>query len=219
MEANGQPGNNSPEERVLHWPGRVLTWEDLQRSLDGHQQVVVEPRAIITPSAAEELRANGVQVIRQTVERMPAPKRSWAYALERPHPVVASVIRSLERDGFVLRELPTAEGTPVCEWARAVAECVARGECSGGIAFCLDPGVICCVANKVPGLRAVAVANPLQAARVNLTLAPNLIAVEVPGRTFFEVRQLIRTFCGSDGPLCPPGMACMLQELDGHAHR
>jgi hypothetical protein len=42
--------------------------------------------------------------------------------------------------------------------------------------------------------------------------------VEMPGRTFFEVRQILRTLLGN-GTTCPDGVACTLRELDGHAHR
>jgi hypothetical protein len=95
---------------------------------------------------------------------------------------------------------------------------VGRAECLGGILFCRDAGLVCCVANKLPGLRAVAVASVAQAARATLAVGANLVAVEMPGRTFFEVRQILRTLCQA-GAACPSGLACSLQELDGHAHR
>ena len=41
----------------------------------------------------------------------------------------------------------------------------------------------------------------------------------VPGRTFFEVRQILRICCSVAAPACPPGLACTLKELEGHAHR
>ena len=78
---------------------------------------------------------------------------------------------------------------------------------------------MCCVANKVPGLRAVAVTTVSQAARATLTLGANLVAVEMPSRTFFEMRQILGALCRITEPVCPPGVACTLQELDGHAHR
>jgi ribose 5-phosphate isomerase RpiB len=84
--------------------------------------------------------------------------------------------------------------------------------------FCADPSLVCCVINKVAGLRAAAVATVAQAARATLTLGANVLAVEMPGRTFFEVRQILRTLLVGE-VMCPPGVACTLGELDGHAHR
>jgi hypothetical protein len=130
--------------------------------------------------------------------------------------MVETVLRTLARDSAPLRELATLCTGPGCDWAKALAECVARGDCCGGVVFCDDPGLVCCVANKVPGLRAAAVVNVAQAARATRTLGVNLLAVEMPGRTFFEVRQILSTLCR---PACPDGVACTLRGLDGHAHR
>jgi Ribose/Galactose Isomerase len=209
MSGNGQP---------LHWPKRVLTADDLARHLNGQSQLILSPRTVITPLAVEHLKANGVSVTRQAEEAKPSGQLTWGYSQERPFPVVQTAVEALRQDGVALKELPALEGL-VCRWAKALAECVQRGECQGGVIFCGDPGLVCCVANKVAGLRAVPVATVAQAARATLTLGANLLAVEVPGRTFFEVRQILRTVCACPGPACPAGVAETLKELDGHAHR
>ena len=67
--------------------------------------------------------------------------------------------------------------------------------------------------------RAAPVVTIAQAARATLTLGANLLAVEMPGRTFFEVRQILRILCCGDGPNCPEIVAALLRELDGHAHQ
>jgi len=141
------------------------------------------------------------------------------FAEERSNPYVQSAVRALRREGHGLQELQSCGSDLACHWARAVAECVARGDCHGGVLFCQDPGLVCCVANKVPGLRAAAVTTVVQAARATLTLGANLIVVEMPGRTYFEIRQILRSLCQPDVNACPPGVACTLRELDGHAHR
>jgi ribose 5-phosphate isomerase RpiB len=148
-------------------------------------------------------------------ERTPGTTR--LVAEERPYPMVRAVLVSAAREGHCLREFPGAGDALLCRWAKAVAECVARGECAGGVVFCDDPALVCCVANKVPGLRAAAATTVAQAARATLTLGVNLLAVEAPGRTYFELRQMVRLLCTA--PVCPDGPAATLRELDGHAHR
>jgi ribose 5-phosphate isomerase RpiB len=204
---------------VLHWQGRVLSGDDLRRSLNGHRQLILPPGAVITPLAAEQIRANGIHVNRQPVEKQPAASVPWGYAQDRPHNFVASAIQALEREGVSLRELKIEGQSSAGHWARAVAECIAHGDCRGGVVFCNDAGLLCCVANKVAGLRAAAANSVAQAARATLTLAANLLAVEMPGRTFFEIRQILRVCCAKGAPICPAGLARALQELDGHAHR
>jgi hypothetical protein len=220
MNGNGQLREAAPADSVLRWSARVVAAEDLRRALNGHRELLVSPQAVITPLALEQLRERGVEIRRQAEATKPAtPRPVWGFAQDRPHPMVASAVLALRREGLTWKELPPAEAGSECRWARALAQCVARGECKGGVVFCQDPGLVCCVANKVAGLRAAAVTTVAQAGRAVLTLGPNLLAVEMPGRTFFEIRQILRVLCVPAEPACPPGVACTLQELDGHAHR
>ena len=141
---------------------------------------------------------------------------SWGYAQDRPYPFVQCAVQAMLRDRTPIRELSARCDGLASEWARGLAESVSRGEYLGCAIFCEDPGLVCCVANKMPGLRAVAVVTTMHAARATLTLGANLLAVEMPGRTFFEVRQILRNLCL---PVCPDGVASTLRGLDGHAHR
>jgi ribose 5-phosphate isomerase RpiB len=219
MAADGPVREASADGAVLRWTGRVLSGEDLRGTLNGHRELVLPARTVITPLAAEQIRAHGLRVSRLPVEGQAVPAAGWAYAQERPHAHVQSALQALEREGVSLGELKLPGRSSSCRWARALAEWVGRGDCRGGVVFCDDAGLLCCVANKVAGLRA-AVANTVdQAARATLTLGANLVAVEMPGRTFFEVRQILRICCSAQAPACPPGVACILKELDGHAHR
>ena len=140
-----------------------------------------------------------------------------AYAQERPAAIVAAAVQSLRREGVALDEMPAC-GKSIADWARSLAKCVADGECRSCVAFCGDPGVACCVANKKPGVRAVGVTTVTQAARAVSELGANLLAMEMPGRTLFEVRQVLLTLHRATAA-CPGEVADVLRELDGHAHR
>jgi ribose 5-phosphate isomerase RpiB len=217
MKVEVQHLTHGSDGATLHWAGRVLCADDLARHLNGHRSVVLGLRTIVTPLAVEELRGRGVRVVREDGCETATPAATVEIAQDREYPLVRSARQALAREGVEVRELATCTSEE-CRWARAVAECIARGECAGGVIFCLDPGLVCCVANKLAGLRAAAVTTVQQAARATLTLGANLLAVEMPGRTYFEVRQILRLLCDANGG-CPAGVACTLQELDGHAHR
>jgi len=142
----------------------------------------------------------------------------WGYAVEGQPPVMLRLaLASLRREGAALQSLPACHGE-ACAWVRQIAECLHDGSCKGAALFCDDSGLACCITNKVGGVRAVPVWTVSQAERALFGLGANLLIVEMRGRTYFEYRQILRLGVLVDSP-CPPGVACVLQELDGHAHR
>src|SRR5438105_2901760 len=103
--------------------------------------------------------------------------RTWGYAQERPDAMVGSAVQALRREGIPWQELSATKNGAADHWARALAECVSRGDCQAGVLFCHDPGLVCCVANKIAGVRAVPVATVAQAQRALVSLGANLLAV------------------------------------------
>ena len=203
---------------VLSWPKKVLSADDLRRHLTSQREIALLPRTIITPLAADELKARGVRIRWENAKPQVKPVSGrWGYAQERPDAAVEAAIKALERDGVALvaLDLAPAAGTA---WARAMAKILTQTDGLGGIAFCSNPGLACCIANKVAGIRAAAVGDSAQAERVRKTFAANLLAIESPGRTFFEYRQIVKAIAGGQ-TTCPSDVAAILQELDGHAHR
>lgn len=218
MKTPSPPAERRGAEHVLHWPGRVVTAEALQSRLNGHREIVLPVDAVVTPLAEEQLRHSGVKAIRQAPRQMQSRLTAWGYGQDAAHPLIDTAVSALAREGVTVERLPALKEDAVCSWAKEVAACVAAGQCCGGVIFCRDPGLCCCVANKVPGLRAVPVTTILQAVRATMSVGANLLAVEMPGRTFFEIRQILRLVCTGSEPGCPSIVACTLQELDGHAH-
>src|SRR5437763_12489780 len=111
MSSNGQK-TALHNGQALAWPRRVLSLTDLRGSLNGQREVTVGPDTVVTPLAAEELRTNGVNVVRQTPGVAAA---RWGHGQDRPYPLVASAIQALAKEGLTLREWPAAEGL-LCRW-------------------------------------------------------------------------------------------------------
>jgi ribose 5-phosphate isomerase RpiB len=225
MDGNSQNGKAVTREGVLRWPHRIVTAEALRGSLNGERELVVTPRAVITPLALDHLKTNGVQVVRQDecvkteASRDERSNGGWIYAQERVDPMAGSVIQLLKREGLNFSEVKvpgcqSATGADACSMAREVAQSVVRGECTGALVFCLDPGLVCCVANKVKGIRAVGVHSAPQACRAVKGLAANFLALEIGKSTFFELRQILRGICGASGT-CPEPLVGVLKELEG----
>ena len=98
---------------------------------------------------------------------------------------------------------------------KTAGEMVSRGEMKSAVLFCREPEAAACAANKLVGIRAAAVNNMMQAKRVSQSLGANLMVVEMPGRTYFEIRQVILLMMDAKG--CPEAAQAQLERLDARS--
>lgn len=209
-------GSKDNAATTLCWTGKVLSEDDLRRHLTNQNEILLAPTTIVTPLALDFLRSRRIS-IRRDAAKANEPQRSmsgaWGWAEEKSSGIVAAAVQGLIREGTKLVAWKTLDGD-LAQWTRGIAEAIAGTEVEGGIVFCGEPELVACVANKVSGLRAAAVYGPRHATRARKNLGANLLAVEMPGRTVFEVRQILQPTAAN----CPAPLAHMLQEMDGHAH-
>lgn len=141
---------------------------------------------------------------------------TWAYALDRQAPTMLRLaLDELRRQGAALTELAACNGNP-CGWVKGVAECLQAKQCRGAVIFCADASPACVIANKVPGVRAVKVDSVAECEAALLGIAANVLIVDPAERTFFEFKEMLRLCLTIDSP-CPPGVACVIEELEGEA--
>ena len=83
---------------VLCWPKRLLSADDLRRHLTSQRELLLLPRTVITPLAADELRAKGVTISWQvpTAKGNATPKQgTWCYAQEKHDAMILSAIKAI----------------------------------------------------------------------------------------------------------------------------
>src|SRR5687768_3174857 len=150
-------GTSSGTSNVLCWPKRLLSAEDLRRHLTSQRELLLLPKTVITPLAADELRAKGVRIRWQAIEtKTKTTTGGWLILQESNDANMTAALRSLERDGITLAAVHT---TP-----RALAESIVKEGHAGAIVATSDAALVCCIANKIIGVRAAAVGNVKQAA-------------------------------------------------------
>ena len=98
---------------------------------------------------------------------------------------------------------------------KTAGEMVASGVMKSAVLFCREPEAAACAANKLVGIRAAAVNNMMQAKRACSSLGANMMVVEMPGRTYFEIRQVILLMMNGKG--CPEGSQTLLERLDARS--
>lgn len=173
------------ENGVLHWPERVLSALELDRLRLDVQTIVVASGTVVTPSARDWLRDRSVAISFEAKAKQ--TKASWRIAEERPFDVVRSVLASLGREGLIFEKCQEKGSKSIVDWTQELMTDERRI-----VAFTGDPALMACVANKSAAIQAAAVTTVAQVEKALRTMAANWLAVEMPGRSFFELRQMLK---------------------------
>lgn len=201
---------------VLVWTGRVFSADDLRRHWQGQKELILPTRTILTPLAVDDLKSKGIKVQRQdTKADAKAAAASWRWTQDKPDAIVAAALASLAREKIAPAAWSLPTGKP---WLQALLEGLKKSTAGGSLVFCGDPALVACLANKLAGVRAANVNNVAAAGQALKSLGANVLAIESPGRTFFELRQMIKAAWGTV-PACPPEVTAALKEALGHADR
>ena len=178
----------------------VVTAETLEQRLNGHTQLAVGRRTVLTPSARDVLRAKGIEWSRHAGSKPAGPGTgAWLAIISRATPAVEQLIA--ESAGPWRSELT---GTVEEAAARAVnAAC--RGEAAGIVVFSDRSEAVACRANRNPGVRAGAVLDAGGVAAAVRSIGANVLCVAPEGRSYFELRNILRAFTAMGPPRAPAG--------------
>jgi hypothetical protein len=184
--ARGADAPRSPEALVLS--DHVLTEAILEEKLKGAKSVRFAPKAVLTPTARDYLRRNGIE---------------WAYATKAAAErksgggsVAALVVRSTPVLSRVITDvLPGARtellSCPDDAAKLAIAE-IARGGVGRAVIFAEQTHRAACLANRHEAVKAVAVRDVAEVAAVRKQLRANVWCLDPGGRGYFDLRNVVR---------------------------
>ncbi|MFO0964911.1 MAG: hypothetical protein U0793_04880 [Gemmataceae bacterium] len=211
------PGQSGAAGESLIWSERLLTWEDLRSRLHGLRELVLGPKTLVSPLLLDELRERKIAVRRDVASTASKTENRGALGVAQrtSDGTVGGAIEALKREGLALAAWEP-KGANAAAWAWSLGHLVK--EAGRGVAFATDAALVACVAGKVAGVRPAHAMNARQAARAIQRFAANLLTIETPGPTFFEVKQILRT-AATTAPQSSDYIERVFKELDGHAHR
>ncbi|GIW79720.1 MAG: hypothetical protein KatS3mg105_1527 [Gemmatales bacterium] len=209
---------DGPHNGCLHWPARVLTGSDLRVSWHGQRELVVGENTIITPLAMDYVRAHNIRLTRQPTPTANGTKRAAtgiALACDSRFSQMSAVLVALKRENIEFAQVATLAGS-IAEQAHSFAEQLASELFQAVAIVCDNAGLACCIANKVRRVRAVAVASVNEVAKALSSFGANYFALDVEGRTFFELKQMLKTIAAAKNANCPVPVQRLLEEIDAH---
>ncbi len=171
---------DSPTELVI--ADKVVTEDLLAARVNGHRQVVVTEGSVVTPSGHDFLRTAGLTLSRSSTSAARPSTAAWK----------AVVLSSTEALDKLLEDVAgwTVESHS-CERG-AVRQIAASGDV-GTCVFTASPERVACRCNRNSQLRAAVATDVISVRRVQAEVGANVFCVNAEGRSYFELRNMLRT--------------------------
>ena len=181
----------------------IITADVLEQSVRPGQPLRIGRNSILTPSARDWLNAKRMSWTRQDKSGNAAagPRGKWQIVLQTVTPTVRSLQDGLRRlaDGWKIELV----GQPL-EAAVLATHLISTAECEGVVIFTEQAELIACKVNRHERVRAAVMQNGKQWEHVMRTLSANVVCISPVGRTFIELRNLLRD-CAATRPRPPAG--------------
>ncbi len=174
----------------------VITADVLAEKVGNQKNVVVGTRAIVTPSARDWLRHNKVELIHQTTVASAGAAASVEVRSDKlviTHSAGQTIDQVLEdagrrtNGGWNRKSVESAD-----EAAKKTIGELRRESSRVIVVLTSEPEVVACLANRNEKVKAAVVADAAAVARVKSGLAGNVFVVDPAGRSFFELRNILR---------------------------
>jgi hypothetical protein len=203
-----------PKSTAIEVTEAVITADLLAGAVRGARSITIGVRSILTPSARDWLNTRKISWNRGGAEVSAAlagpavgnsssssQRSRWQLLLQTVTPNVRALHESLKRqpDGWKLDLV----GAPN-EAATLAARLISTAEADGVVVLTEYAEIIACRANRNERVRAAVIVDRKQLELTRQHLGVNLVCINPHGRTFIELRNLLRD-CATSSPVTPVG--------------
>jgi hypothetical protein len=202
----------TPAPAAFSIPDRVVTLAHLERLPAAIREVVVDAKAVITPSAREHANDAGITLVRGgTTATAAAPARPFIVAQAACRGDVSA------RTAAIVRTLPGSQQLPASGLADVIAAFAghASRDAARGVLLTGRPAVAVILANRSASLRAVTARDAATLVAAAADTAANLLVVDPSQFTGGSLERLCADFHrAASGPLpaelaaAPAGCGC-----------
>ncbi|MBN2216092.1 MAG: hypothetical protein JW719_01820 [Pirellulales bacterium] len=207
METKSAPTTAAAESSAARTDGdelvvcsRVVSLTEIGDRLGRIRRLVVRPGAIITPAVRDALADRNITVIHGAIDGPAATTAAKIMLIAaRTTYDAAALAGALSGEGLAV-EIQTSD----C--LISVADLLAarvRDGATLGVVLTRDAAAALCLANRLPGVRAIGAADPGAAAESARAVGANVLVIDPRGKGIFPLKQTISAF-GRSGPWpCP----------------
>ncbi len=177
---------------------KVITEEVLKSRISQAKSIHVNTAAILTPSALEFLRSNHIECHRLTQTANSAsqlePNSATRFRLVNSNTNDAA--KRVVEDAISREETVWSEqlASNCREAAELAVSSICRGDANAVAVLATAATGVACFANRNKKVRAAAVVDARGVSLAKAEIGANLIAINPDGKSFFELRNMLKTF-------------------------
>lgn len=200
------PKKNHSQELVL--ASRLVTTNEISGRLAGVRRLVVRPGTVITPAVKEEIAERNIQVIFDATEKDVSSGTLKiaivaAQAKIDPEPLAAA----LKNDGIDI-DLYSSK-CPIEATDRIAGE--VKKPATLGLMLTPYEAESLCLANRLPGVRAIAGRDAAQVAADAAAVGANVLVVNPKKIGPYAIRQMVNEFARGGARHCPDVLKSRLE--------
>lgn len=194
--SSAQASSETNNRQKTQLTDSVVTADVLEEKVAGRSNVFVGERAIVTPSARDWLRHNNVELIHETNAASAGVTASIEMKSDKlviTHSASQTIDRVLEdagqrsNGGWNRKSVESADEAA----NKSIGE-LRRESSRMIVVLTSEPEVAACLANRNEKVKAAVVADAAAVARVKSSLDGNVFVIDPAGRSFFELRNILR---------------------------
>ncbi len=169
----------------------VVTAKLLEELHKAGGEIRLPKDALVTPAARDWFKENRVPVTWEEANKGTG-SRTLAVVMDASLAELRSMRSVLDRSGNLVDVIePVGGRSGITGATRRLCGRIARREVAKGVVFAQDAAVPLCVANKHNGVRAALGTNVSSVEEACRELGVNVLVIEYPGQTAFQMRQMI----------------------------
>ncbi len=179
----------------------VITEDVLADITTNGKPIQIGPQAVLTPTARDFLKSHNVNWIRAAAGGATSTTRCWKAFIVQETEAAKQAIAELQRSTSVTWQQELADCTD--QAAQAAIDAICRAECEGVVILAKAAQRVACLANRNERVRASVVTDVRSVGTIRKCLGANVYVVCPRGRSFVELRNILRAV-GSIGTPQPP---------------
>ncbi len=178
---------DSSDQTLVDLQHKVITGDLLDANAAGAKHVRLAAGAVITPTGRDWLRKR--RVAWETAKTQQGVKtHGWRLLVVSTTPAIDQLSEQIVTEGWNRQLAGDAD-----EAADGSVSTLCRGEANGVVVISHAPERVACRANRNAQVRGAAVRSVSDVQRVRADLNANLFAISPEGKSYFELRTLLRT--------------------------